>query len=182
MAPRKVDETTGEIVEAEIVRPLVTIPTTLPVHLTESVDIRSWAEALINGATYEEPDPEFLSRMMLRQILMSETESDVYADTGVAKLQESIPNVPGGSTGPILINDIYVAKSDQADGFSCYIILTARDLVSDVERKYSTGAGGVQVQILRLLSLGVWPITCQIKRTERKDRGGRYLFKLYPVD
>lgn len=182
MASRKIDENTGEIVEGEIERPLVVIPATLPVHLTTSVDITSWASALINGTDYVEPDPDHLSRMMLRQILMSETVEDVYADSGVRKLQEAIPNIPGGTTGPIMVTDLYVARSDQNDGFSCYIIFTAIDIETNHESKYSTGAGGVQTQMLRLISLGEWPLRCQIKRTDRKDRGGRFLFRVYPVD
>lgn len=154
----------------------------LPETLTEVINFDSWANALINGTKYREPDPEYLSRLLLTQTLTAATIDEVFEQGGIRKLQESVPNVPDASTGPIEIRGIYVARSDQEDGFSCYLILDIVDMETGMEAKYTTGAGQVQAQILRLISLGVWPIRCKISRTNRKDRGGRYLFWVFPAD
>jgi hypothetical protein len=68
------------------------------------------------------------------------------------------------------------------EGAPCYMILDYISLDTGAKRKTTTGATQLQAQILRLIGFGIWPIRCQIKRTERKDKGGRFLFWLYPVD
>lgn len=153
-----------------------------PAQLAGIIDVRAWAESLVTRVAYAEPNPDFLSMMLMAQTLMAETAEDVLAQSSIRKLQEAIPNVPGAGTGPIEINDLYVTSSDFGEGAPCYVILTAMDLETGVVDKYTTGAQQLQSQILRLLSLGVWPIRCQIKRTERKDKGGRFLFWLFPPD
>jgi len=40
----------------------------------------------------------------------------------------------------------------------------------------------VQATLLGLLVNGMWPIRCQIKRGESKDKGGRYLLFVLPPD
>lgn len=154
----------------------------LPATLTESLDLTSWANALVNRTPYEEPDPDYLSRMLIMQTLMAATPDEVLNQNGVRKLQESIPNVPGGGTGPIEITDLYVTSSDFGEGAPCYIIFEATDLETGFKAKYSTGAQQLQAQILSMLKFGQWPIKCNIKRTERKDKGGRFLFWMYPAD
>lgn len=154
----------------------------LPVELQGTVVLREWAESLVNHEPYHEPDPDYLSRLLLLQTLTAETADKVFERSGIKKLQESIANVPGAGTGPVEFTSIYVTSSDFGEGAPCYMIFELTDLETAVASKYTTGATQLQAQVLRLISLGVWPIRGQIRRIDRKDRGGRYLFQLYPVD
>lgn len=154
----------------------------LPDTLQGIISLDAWAESLVNGKAYDEPYPDYLSKMLLLQTITAESVADVYRQGGLAKLQEAVPNIPGGTTGPIEITDLYVTGSDFGEGVPCYVIVTATSMDTGEQRKYTTGASQVQAQLLRLLSLGVWPIKCQIRRLDRKDRGGRYLFWLFPPD
>jgi hypothetical protein len=172
-----VDSTDGTVV-----KPLIAEGVALPDDLYGKLDLSVWAESLINRRPYTEPDPEYLSRMLLTQTLMASDVDAVFEQAGIRKLQEAIPNVPNGGTGPITIYDLYVTGSDFGEGAPCYMILSVRDMETGMESKYTTGASQLQAQILKLISLGNWPIKCQIKRTERKDRGGRFLFWLFPPD
>jgi hypothetical protein len=170
------------VAHGTIAKPLIAEGTAVPDDLYGKLDLSVWANSLINRTPYTEPDPEYLSRMLLTQTLMADDVDAVFAQAGIRKLQEAIPNVPNGGTGPIQIYDLYVTGSDFGEGAPCYMILSVRDLETGMESKYTTGATQLQAQILKLISLGSWPITCQIKRTERKDRGGRFLFWLFPPD
>lgn len=155
---------------------------TLPPELDGMINLRSWAEALIKRTKYHEPNPNYLSTLLLAQTLMASTPEQVFEQAGIRKLQEAIPNVPGASTGAIEIHGLYVASSDMDEGLPTYLLMDVTDLESGLEAKYSGGSGQVQAQILTLLRFGVWPIRCKITRTERKDHGGRFLFWLYPSD
>lgn len=153
-----------------------------PPEVTNIIDIRGWALSLVKGDPYEEPDPDFLSRQLMIQTLSAMTEDEVFSQTGIRSLQKSIPDVPGGSSGPIEIYGLYVTDSDFKEGARTYVILSTRDLETGFEVKYTTGASQIQAQILAALSLGIWPIRCKIVRTERKDKGGKFLFWLAPAD
>lgn len=157
-------------------------PVPLPDVLVDKLDLSAWAESLINKVDYNDPDPDYLARSLLVQTLMAETVDAVFDQGGMRKLQESVPNTPGASTGPIEIYDLYVTGSDFGEGAKTYMIMSCRDLESGFEVKYTTGATQLQAQILALLKFGQWPIRCKITRTERKDKGGRFLFWLMPPD
>ena len=154
----------------------------LPEPLQGLLDLTGWANALVSRTPYKEPDPDYLSRTLLIATLAAETPDQVFEQAGIRKLQEAIPNVPGGTTGPVELHDLYVTGSDFGEGAPVYMVMSLRDLETGFETKYTTGATQLQAQILRLISFGVWPIRCKISRTERKDRGGRFLFWLYPPD
>lgn len=152
------------------------------VALHEEIDFTAWGNALINGTDYDEPDPQYLVRQLLLGVLQSATADQVTAENAVLKLQNLIPDAPGQGTGPIQITDLYVTSSDFGEGAPCYIIATCHNLDTGEEVKFTTGAQYLQAQFLAMINLGHWPIQCQIKRINRKDKGGRYLLQMYPVD
>lgn len=154
----------------------------LPRDLADVIDLTSWANALINRTKYREPDPDYLARTLLMQTLTADTVEAAFEQGGIRKMQESIPNTPGAGTGPILIYGLYVAKSDEEDGPGSYMILDTRGLADGVEAKYTTGSQGLQAQVLTMIKLGNWPIRCSIGRTDRQDRGGRYMLWMFPPD
>lgn len=145
-------------------------------ELRAIIDLTQWANSLVNGQDYHDPDPEYLSRALMYQTLTATSVDAVLSEGGIRKLQESVTDVPGASTGPIEVDDLYVTGSDFGEGSKTYIIFGGTDMELGNRVKYSTGAGQVQAQFLALINLGVWPIRCQVKRTSRKDRGGRHLF------
>lgn len=154
----------------------------LPEKLQGKLILSDWADALVNHTAYKEVDPDYLSRMLLVQTLTAQTPDEVYEQSGIRKLQELVPNAPGLGTGVCEIVDLYVTSSDFGEGAPCYMIVDiVQDDTGEVTR-FSTGATQLQAQIIALLSFGTWPIRCQIKRTERKDRGGRFLFWLFPPE
>lgn len=154
----------------------------LPDRVTSNIDFTSWANALYNGTKYAEPTPDYLQRLLVRQVLEAPTPEAVFNQTGIMGLQEALPNVPGATTGPVEITDVYVTESDYTDGAPCYCIIDMVSLDSGETMKRTTGATGLQAMILRLLAFGVWPIKCKIVRLDRKDKGDKYLFTLFPVD
>lgn len=154
----------------------------LPDGLADAIDLTSWANALVNRTKYREPDPDYLARTLLMQTLTAETVEAAFEQGGIRKMQESIPNTPGAGTGPIEIYGLYVAKSDEDDGPGSYMILDTRGLADGVEAKYTTGSQGLQAQVLTMIKLGNWPIRCNIARTDRQDRGGRYMLWMFPPD
>lgn len=153
-----------------------------PKEISQVIDMQGWARSLITREDYQEPDPDYLSRLILLQTFASETQDDIFKATGISKLQDSVGNVPGASTGPIAITGLYVTTSDFKEGARQYMILDTRRLDTGTERKYSTGSQGLQAQVLMSLCVGTWPIKCQIMRMDRKDKGDRYLFWLAPPD
>lgn len=154
----------------------------LPKDVTDVIDVRGWAQSLITKVEYKEPDPDYLQRMLLLQTLSAETLEDVLSQAGIRSLQKSIPDTPGGTTGPIEIYGLYVTDSDFGEGAKTYLILSTRDLETGMEVRYTTGAQQVQAQVLAAICLGVWPLKCRITRTERKDKGGKFMFWVGPPD
>lgn len=146
------------------------------------INFHSWARALLNREDYEEPNENYLATLLMMQTLTSSTIDEVFAQGAVRKLQESVPQVPGASTGPIEIFELYVTGSDFGEGAKTYIIFSARDLETGAETRYSTGSQGIQSQMMALLLMGNWPVRCRIFRLDRKDKGGKYLFWVGPPD
>jgi hypothetical protein len=154
----------------------------LPEDITRVIDVQGWARSLIAREPYTEPDPEYLQRMLLLQTLSAANIDEIFAQGAIKKLQEAIPNVPGAGTGPIEIYNLYVTDSDFGEGAPTYLILGTRSLVHGTEIRYTTGATQIQAQVMAALCLGEWPLRCAITRTDRKDKGGRYMFWLIPPD
>ena len=182
MASQEAPSQAPDFVPASMAAPLIGSPAQLPAELADNLNLSKWAESLVNGAIYTEPDPNYLSRMLIRQTLEATTPEQVFNPNDLDGLQKIIPNVPNAGSGPIEIDGLYVASSAMTEGAPCYMILDFTDLETGVKRKTTTGATQLQAQILRLLGFGIWPIRCQVRRTERKDKGGRFLFWLFPVD
>ena len=177
------NEPSGQLVKRGIsVADILQNPAPLPDELQGLFDLKSWATSLITHEPYNEPNPEYLSQMLMVQTLTAATIEDVFAQQSVRKLQEAIPNVPQASTGAIAINDLYVTSSDFGEGAPCYMIFGAADLETGLFARYSTGAQGLQAQVIRILSFGMWPIKCKITRMDNKDKGGRFMFRMFPPD
>lgn len=154
----------------------------VPEALGAIINVQEWASSLLRKTPYHEPNPEFISTMIAFQTITAQSIEEVFAQSGVKGLQDTIADSPGATTGPIEITDVYVAASDFEAGNPCFVIITATDLETGEEWKRTTGATNVQATILGLLLNGMWPIKCQIKRGDTKDKGGRYLLFVLPPD
>jgi len=156
--------------------------TNVPEALGAIVNVEKWASAVLRKTPYEEPNPDYISTMIAWQTITAQSVEEVFQQAGVHKMQEMIPNVPGATTGAVEIIDLYVASSDFETGNPSYVIITAASLDTGEEWKATTGATNVQATLLGLLVNGMWPIKCQIKRGDTKDKGGRYLLFVLPPD
>lgn len=154
----------------------------LPERVNEIIRFEDWAQAVVYGTPYKEPDPDFISRMLALQAITAGTIEQVWQSAGVKKLQDLIPDTPQATTGPREILDLYVAESDFETGNPCYVIITWLDLELGKEEKVTTGATNIQATLIGLLKFGTWPIRCQVKRGDSKDKGGRYLLLMLPPD
>lgn len=153
----------------------------LPDTIAALVDVRAWADCLINREKYSEPKEGYLATKLLIAALNSESLFSEDDGTDVIKLQQWVTNVPGASTGPIEIRGLYVAPSQLSDDPWTYVLADFVHLDTGSSGTFSTGAQQVQGFLLKSLVLGTWPVQCQIKRVERTDRGGRHLFNVYPA-
>ncbi len=154
----------------------------IPEALGAIIDVKSWASSLLRKTPYAEPDPDFISTMIAWQTVSATSVEEAFAQARILKIQEMIPNSPGATTGPIEITDLYVATSDFETGNPTFIIITASDLETGEEWRATTGATNVQAVIMALMLNGMWPVRCQIKRGDTKDRGGKYLLFVLPPD
>lgn len=154
----------------------------VPDALGAVINVQGWAESIIIGTPYVEPNPDFISQMLSFTTITAETIEDAFAAARVGQLQRMIANVPEATIGNIEITDLYVATSDFETGNPSYVIVTYVSLDDGTTGKFTTGATNVQATILALLRLGMWPIRCKIKRGETKDKGDRYLLFVLPAD
>ena len=182
MPPRNQQNDNPDAPAGEVVKPVLRERAPLPAQLEGKFTLSAWAESIANRVKYIEPDPDYLSRLLIVQTLTAASQDEVFEQRGIRKLQESVPNVPDAGTGPIIIDDLYIAASDQTDGLPCYMIMGTTHMETGEVAKYTTGAGQLQAQVLASIGFGTWPIPCNIKRIDRKDRGGRYLFWMYPPE
>jgi hypothetical protein len=153
-----------------------------PEALNAIINLEAWASAVVRRTPYTEPDPEFISRMLAYQTITAETAEEVFRQANILGLQGWLTDSPGATTGPLEITDLYVASSDFETGNPSYVIITAIDLQLGHEVKFTTGATNIQATLIGLLANGMWPIRCQVKRGDSKDKGGRYLMFLLPPD
>jgi hypothetical protein len=167
----------GLVVPAHILN-----PAPLPPELSGLFDVRDWLYALLKKQPYTEPNPDFMQTRMALMTLQSETVEELLSDRDLDGLQKVIPDAPGMSTGPIMLTQLYVAKSDQAEGNPCYMLFSYVTKATGIETTTTTGVTQLQIQIASMLAMGIWPIEGIIKRADRKDRGGRYMLRFYPED
>lgn len=155
---------------------------TWPEHLSSQIDFPGWVRAVVLGENYKEPIPGYISRMLAIEAILAPTPEEVYKAAGVKGLQEIVPDTPGATTGPREIIDIYVAESDIETGYSCFIIIEWFDLELGTKSKVTTSATNVMSTMIGLLKFGQWPIRCQVKRGDSKDKSGKHLLLMLPPD
>lgn len=155
---------------------------TWPEALTKVINAEKWARAIAFGEKYVEPIPEFLSRMLAIETMTAASMEEVFASAGVTGLQEWVLDRPGETSGPILIDSLYVAESAYEDGNPAYVIFEGAYLENGQSFKVSTGSTSIQAAFIGMLNNGHWPIRCQIKRGENQDKGGKYMLFMFPPD
>lgn len=157
-------------------------PAKLPAQLDGQLDLSAWYYSLARGDKFIDKDPNAVMRKMLLQTANAKTAEELFETRKAVGLQGLIKNVPGAGTGPIDIVGLNVIASHLDGGVPCFMVLEIRSRRTGEILVTTTGAQEMQMQILGFLTFGVWPIPCQIKRIDVKDKGGRYMFRLYPVD
>jgi len=154
----------------------------LPETLEGKIDVKGWLACLVAGIPYEAPDPDLIQREMMLNVLLTEDLSQALQGGEMDGMQDVIEDFAGNSTGPIRITDFYVLPSDLEDKDGVFVILEWVSMETGQVTRCSTGAGTIQMSLLRFLAQGIWPIECQIVRDKATDKGGRHLLKVWPVD
>lgn len=154
----------------------------LPEVLEGKIDVRGWLASVVAGVPYVEPDPDLIGREMLLNVFLTEDLNEALMGSNMDGMQDVIEDFVGNTTGPIRLTDMYVLSSDLEDKQGVYVILEWVSLETGHTTRCSTGAGTVQISLLRYLQQGIWPIECQIVRDKATDQGGRHLLKVWPVD
>ena len=154
----------------------------LPETLEGKIDLRGWLACLVAGIPYVAPDPDLIQREMLLNVLLTENLEEALTGSNMDGMQDVVEDFAGNSTGPIRITDFYVLPSDLEDKDGVFVILEWVSMETGMVTRCSTGAGTIQMSLLRYLAQGIWPIECQIVRDKATDKGGRHLLKVWPVD
>lgn len=154
----------------------------LPETLDGKIDVKGWLNTLVAGVPYVEPDPELIAREMLLNVLLTEDLNTALTGADMDGMQDVVEDYAGATTGPIRITDFYVLSSNLEDRDGVYVILEWISLETGKVTRCSTGAGTIQVSLIRYLAADIWPIECQIVRDKATDQGGRHLLKIWPVD
>lgn len=157
-------------------------PAPLPASLEGQLNLRDWYYSLARGDEYEDKDPNAVMRKLLLQTANAKTAADLFERSKAVGLQGLVPNVPGAGTGPVDIYGLHVARSHMEGGVKTFTVLDIASRRTGETLTTTTGAQELQMQVLGFLAFGIWPIECQIKRMDVKDKGGRYMFRLYPLD
>jgi hypothetical protein len=181
---KAVEEAKGVIVQRRknVIAPQFANPAPLPPELEGLFDVRAWVHSLTTGAEYTELNEDFMAQRMMMLTLSATTWDEVVADAPMDGLQKLIPDVPWASSGNIMVTGLYVAKSQQKVGNPTYMLLEYFKKDTGEEVTTTTGATKLQLQFANGLALGIWPLEGQIKRTDKQDKGGRYLFSFYPEE
>src|SRR5258708_21325688 len=111
MASQEAPSQAPDFVPASMVAPLIGSPAALPPELADNLNLSRWAESLANGAPYAGPDPNYLSRLLIRQTLEATSPEQVFSPNHLDGLQKVIPTVPRAGTGPNQLHAPYVASS-----------------------------------------------------------------------
>lgn len=154
----------------------------LPETLDGKIDPKAWLATLVAGVPYVAPDPDLIQREMLLNVLLTEDLTAALTGGEMDGMQDVLDDFAGNTTGPIRIMDWYVLPSDLEDKDGVFVILEWVSMDTGQVTRCSTGAGTIQMSLLRYLLAGVWPIECQIVRDKATDKGGRHLLKMWPVD
>jgi hypothetical protein len=181
----------GEIVEyshteistvTSIEQLIIDGPAALPDTLDGTLVLADWYYSLARGDAYKDPDPNAVMRKILLQTANAKSPEALFQRTKAVGLQELIPNRAGAGTGPINIDGLHVSESQRKGGVPCFMVLNITSRRTGETLVTSTGAQELQMQILGFLTFGIWPIECQIKRMDVTDKGGRGMFRLFPLD
>lgn len=176
--------TSGVIVPRRkmVINPIFNNPAPLPPELDGLINVREWVKSLTTNCEYKEPNPDFMAQRMMMLTLSAGSLAEAMTEASLDGLQKLIPDVPWQGTGPITITELYVAASDIPEGNKTFMLFSYMHEETGFETTTTTGATKLQLLFAFALAEGEWPIRGQIKRTDRKDKGGRHLFNLYPVD
>ena len=181
----------GEIVEythteiatvTSVEQLIIDAPAPLPQSLEGTLEMRDWYYSLARGDAYTDKDPNAVMRKILLQTANAKRPEDLFERSKAVGLQALIPNEPGRGSGPINIDGLHVSETQLKGGVPCFMVLNITSRRTGETLVTSTGAQELQMQVLGFLAFGIWPIECQIKRMDVKDKGGRYMFRLFPLD
>lgn len=180
-ADMAVRDTSQVVVQTSIETLLLETSPALPAALDGAFKLMEWYRSLAYGEPYAELDPERIAKKIMLRTFQAKDAAAVFEHQKPFGLQGLVRNQPGATTGPIDIVDLYVAESEHKTGVPCFMVMEIVSRNTGESLTTTTGARELQAQILSLVALGIWPIECEIKRIDAQDRGGRYMFRAFPL-
>lgn len=143
-----------------------------------TIDLRTWAQALLGNAEFPEQDAEAQTLGILASILSAETPEEALAIMDVNRARELCGGEPGGRSPVLRITGARPLKSDYAEGAACYVIVQAIILAEDRRIQFTTGAKAVQAVILKFMAMNWLPVDCALEIRRERTRAGYHPLNL----
>jgi hypothetical protein len=137
-----------------------------------TVDLRTWAYALMRNDEFPEQDAEAMTLGILANILMAETSEQALKALDVQRAREMCGNEPGGRSDALEVYSARPLKSDFNEGAACYVIVDAVILKTGERIKFTTGARAVQTVVLKHCLEGWLPFKCALEIRRERTRAG----------
>jgi hypothetical protein len=137
-----------------------------------TVDLKTWAYALMRNDEFPEQDAEAMTLGILANILMAETSEAALKALDVQRAREMCGNEPGGRSDVLEVYGARPLKSDFSEGAACYVIVDALHLKTGERLKFTTGARAVQTVVLKHCLEGWLPFRCALEIRRERTRAG----------
>lgn len=150
------------------------MPPGMPLGVSNTVDVNAMAASLIQGVPYKALEEGFVARLLALQTLGATTLEEILSNAGVTHLNDWLPNVPDAKSTVHEIYDFVVDQSDYSSGCPCYVVMSVIDMETGADFKMSTGALQVQIQLLRAVAAGTFPMPVRFCRASNQGQGDSY--------
>lgn len=143
-----------------------------------TIDLRTWAQALLSNAEFPEADAEQQTLGILASILTADTVEETLAVMDVQRARDLCGGEPGGRSPVLRITGVRPLKSDYAEGAACYVIVKAIILAEDRRIQFTTGAKSVQAALLKFAMMNWLPVDCALEIRRERTKAGYHPLNL----
>lgn len=140
--------------------------------------IVAWAGALLNKAEYQEDRADDAGLEMVAAILGGQTSAEILAATNMRTVLDMLGDKPGAHSPLLEITGAHPMKSTFEDGPSCFAVISATEVASGEQFKFTCGGRAVQAAILAHVYRDLLPFRCILTRRLKPTRAGFYPLNL----
>jgi len=97
MAKQVAKRVEATVVTARMKQALATQFPELPETLDGKIDPYAWLKAMVLNAEYTEPDPDYIAREMLMNVLLTEDDTEALVGAGMDGLQDVLEDFAGNT-------------------------------------------------------------------------------------